>query len=573
MDREIKLSQFYLAALTLLLFYLPPSKTAATQPVLPSDKELHNQEVFQTSQVKVRQAQLQPKTKDIRSEKGSGTTGKINFPTEKICYELDTVSYNSDSSNVNLGDINTLTSQAQGKCLGIAGIRLLAKALQDEVIRQGYITTRIVLPEQNLKSRELHFDIVSGRVGKIVLNKTGGDYISLKNTLPFRSGDVTNLRDLEQGSFNLQRVPGSSVKINLLPGANKGESDIYIDRQQDKFWQIGAWMNDAGDAATGRYQGGLALYLNNPTSLSDTFYVSLSHNIDSGNSARGNRARAIGYSVPWDYWWLDFYASQSRYRQHMQGNWSQWMLNNNNHYYSLQLNRLLSREVAQKTSVGLQLFKMDTRYFLNDIAMESMSKKSAGWKAILQHQHNFSNAVIVGSLSYQKKMPWFNSADTVEQKGKIIDAEGRIIQLDLQAAINFNAMQQQFNYSPHFMLQFTPDRLSSIEKFALGNRWTVRGFDGENSLQENKGWYWRNDLAWRAPDRNYQPYLGIDMGRAIGDQSQQFYSGKTLVGTTIGVRGAYLHIDYDLFAGIPLKKPQGFYTDPVALGFSLHWKY
>lgn len=572
MEREINSGQIYSAVLVLLSFLLPAAGLAAMLPPLPPEKELHNQEASQTSQDNVLKAQLQPVVKDIISEKSTGAVKKLVFPLEKDCYKIDAVIYKADTKEINLQSVDTLVRQAQGKCLGIAGIRLLAREVQDEIIRQGYITTRINLPEQNLNSGELRFDIVSGKVGKVVLN-AGSDPVSLKNTLPFSNGDVMSLRDLEQGSFNLQRVPGSRVKMTLLPGTNKGESDIYIDRTQDKVWQVGAWINDAGDAATGRYQGGLALYLNNLTSLSDIFYVSLSHDIGAGGKTRGSSARSIGYSIPWKYWWLELYGSQSRYRQQLQGNWSEWMLSNDNDYYSIQLNRLLSRDVTQKTSAGLQLFKTGTRYFINDIGLNNMRKKNAGWKAIVQHQHNFSNAVIFGSLSYQKRMPWLKSSDTVEQQKKVIDAEGRIIVLDLQAAINFDSLTQKFNYSPRFVMQFTPDRLSSTDRFALGNRWTVRGFDGENILQENKGWYWRNDISWILPEKNYQPYLGMDIGRASGNQAQETYSGKTLAGAVLGMRGAYLHVDYDIFSGIPLKKPRGFYSDPITLGFSLRWKY
>jgi hemolysin activation/secretion protein len=49
--------------------------------------------------------------------------------------------------------------------------------------------------------------------------------------------------------------------------------------------------------------------------------------------------------------------------------------------------------------------------------------------------------------------------------------------------------------------------------------------------------------------------------------------GKHLAGGVMGLRGQYLRASYDLFAGIPLSKPDGFKTDPVTTGFSLSWSY
>ena len=49
---------------------------------------------------------------------------------------------------------------------------------------------------------------------------------------------------------------------------------------------------------------------------------------------------------------------------------------------------------------------------------------------------------------------------------------------------------------PRPQRRFSPDKLASDNKFNIGSRWSVRGFDGENSLSGNQGWYWRNDFIW-----------------------------------------------------------------------------
>lgn len=257
----------------------------------------------------------------------------------------------------------------------------------------------------------------------------------------------------------------------------------------------------------------------------------------------------------------------------MTGNWAKWTLNNKNHYYSAQLNRLISRTVHQTSTVGLQIFDTESRYSLDDFDLVSMHKRSAGWKAVLQHQINVDNAGLATTLSYQRKMPWFNSSNTVEQEYGLIDKQGRIVTLDLEGSVNFRVYENWLNYSPHISLQYSPDSLSSLNRFSLANRWTVRGFDGEYSLQDNKGGYWRNDLSWIIPGQPIQPYIGVDAGQVYGNYNQLYYKGKTVIGSVVGLRGKLLQTRFDLFAGTPLKKPQAFHTDPLTLGFSLQWKY
>lgn len=534
---------------------------------------VQNENINARQQDRERKAQLAPDLPPGMSEKEDFRPEAIPFPHEENCYPIDNISLNQDSKKLHLRKLRYFTAQAEGKCLGINGIKLLAKTLQNEIIRLGYITTRVNLPEQNLSGRTLTFDIHAGHVGKIVLNKASGDDINLTSTLPFSAGDLLELSDLEQGSLNLQRVPGSRVNVQLLPGSSKGESDIVIQREQDKYWQMSAWLNDAGSAATGRYQGGTALYLNNIASLSDIFYVSYGHDIAPKQTRKGNDNKSIGYSVPWGFWWLDLYASQSHYQQRLTGNWSEWALDNKNSYYSAQLNRLLSRTLFQTTTAGLQIFNTSSRYSLNDRDLISMHKKSAGWKALLQHEMHDDNAALTTTLSYQRKMPWFNSSHTVEQTYGLIDTQGRIMTLDLKGTVNFQLGDNWLNYSPHVSVQYSPDTLSSLNRFSLANRWTVRGFDGEYALQDNKGWFWRNDISWIFPDKPVQPYIGIDAGQVYGNSSQQEYAGKTVIGSVAGLRGTLLKTRFDLFAGTPVKKPQAFHTDPVTLGFSLQWKY
>jgi len=534
---------------------------------------LQNGNIHGQQQDRDRKAQLMPEVGYGSSEKENFRPEAIAFPHEENCYPIDNIVLRQDSKKLRLGKLRYFTAQAEGKCLGITGIKLLAKTLQNEVIRLGYITTRVNLSEQNLSGRKLTFDIYGGHVGKIVLNEVDGDDINLTSTLPFSAGDLLELSDLEQGSLNLQRVPGSRVNVQLLPGSSKGESDIVIQREQDKYWQVSAWLNDAGSVATGRYQGGAALYLNNITSLSDTFYLSYGHDIAPKHTRKGNDNKSMGYSVPWGYWWLDLYASHSDYQQHLTGNWSEWTLNNKNSYYSAQLNRLLSRSVYQTTTAGLQIFNTSSRYSLDDRDLISMHKKSAGWKAVLQHQFHDENAALTTTLSYQRKMPWFNSSHTIEQTYGLIDKQGRIVMLDLEGSVNFQVGNNWLNYSPHISVQYSPDTLSSLNRFSLANRWTVRGFDGEYALQDNKGWMWRNDISWIFPDKPVQPYIGIDAGQVYGNNSQKDYTGKTVIGSVAGLRGTLLKTRFDLFAGTPVKKPQAFHSDPVTFGFSLQWKY
>jgi len=152
-------------------------------------------------------------------------------------------------------------------------------------------------------------------------------------------------------------------------------------------------------------------------------------------------------------------------------------------------------------------------------------------------------------------------------------SEAQTVHRIVEATKKAFALRDKHITDPRHITEDLHDNVSSLSRFSLANRWTVRGFDGENSLQDNKGWYWRIDISWIFPDKAIQPYIGVDAGQVYGHQSQQYYNGKTVIGSVVGLRGKYQQTYLDLFSGTPLKKPQGFHTDPLTLGFSLQWKY
>ncbi|WP_162875117.1 ShlB/FhaC/HecB family hemolysin secretion/activation protein, partial [Enterobacter cloacae] len=75
------------------------------------------------------------------------------------------------------------------------------------------------------------------------------------------------------------------ASMEIVPGETPGQSDIVINRRQERFWRVDASLDDSGSNATGRYQGNLTLSLDNPLALSDLFYLSGSHNLD-GNGGK-----------------------------------------------------------------------------------------------------------------------------------------------------------------------------------------------------------------------------------------------------------------------------------------------
>lgn len=82
----------------------------------------------------------------------------------------------------------------------------------------------------------------------------------------------------------------------------------------------------------------------------------------------------------------------------------------------------------------------------------------------------------------------------------------------------------------------------------------------------------RNELSVALGESGQEFYLGLDHGE-VGGPSSDLLVGKWLTGAVIGVRGGIKSVQYDLFIGAPLYKPEGFKTASSVVGFSLNWSF
>lgn len=110
------------------------------------------------------------------------------------------------------------------------------------------------------------------------------------------------------------------------------------------------------------------------------------------------------------------------------------------------------------------------------------------------------------------------------------------------------------------------------DRYAIGGRYTVRGFDGDNSLVAERGWLVRNELDVPLGQSGQQLYAGLDHGEVAGPSSAALV-GRRLTGAVLGLRGQWRALQYDGYAGSPVRKPAPFRTARCTAGFSLNLNY
>lgn len=530
------------------------------------DQQLINQQERQ----RATERQLAPPAPDVRLQAPGSFFSRIQFPAEQPCFALQHIELQGREAFPHWMPLQKLADQAQGQCLGGKGINLLMSALQNRLVDHGYVTARVLAPPQDINSGTLKLLLVPGKVRKVSLTPDSDRYVQLWSAMPAHAGNLLDLRDIEQGLENLQRLPTVQADMQIVPGEQPGESDINVSWKQSRHWRLGATLDDSGSKTTGRYQGGLTLYLDNPLSLSDLFYVSAGQDLQQGGD-KGSKNTLIHYSVPFGYWMTGVTFSDYDYHQSGLGSGFDYQYKGKSKSMNLQLGRVLHRSGSQKTSFSYEVITRQSRNYLEDTEIEQQRRNTAAWRLGLQHRHYIGEATLDAGVSYQRGTRWFGAQPAPEETYGEGTGLAKIIQLSLQLNAPFQLWGQSFRYNGQFQRQMTHSPLTPQDQMSIGNRWTVRGFDGEYTLNGDEGWFVRNDIAWKTPLPNQELYLGADYGEVKGGIDYQV--GRHLAGGVIGLRGNVLNTGYDLFAGVPFSKPDGFSTSPVSLGFNLSWEY
>lgn len=549
--------------LILSALFSQPTKATTSQSVL-----------HQQAQQKALQEKLVPATPDVRLAPGKTSENtSLTFPAESPCFPLTNIDIQGREEFPHWVPFSSFTRQVRGKCLGIKGITQLAASIQDRLGDYGWVTSRVLVPDQDLRQGTLHLRVVPGRIGHVRLAPGSSEYIRLWNAMPARHGHLLDLRDIEQGMENLQRPPSVEAELAIVPGSRPGESDILITRHQSRLWRAGLNIDDAGQQETGRYQGTATLWLDSPLSLSDTFFISATHDLKF--AGRKNSQSLYGYyAIPFDYWLWSISASESDYTQTVAGFDADTRYRGTQKSLDMQLSRVVYRNESWKDTLSYDVLTRENRQYINDTETDVQRTTTSAWRIGFTHRHYIGSATLDAGITWQRGTRWFGAQPVPGEAYGDATGLGKILTWNAGLTIPFTFGGQTFNFSSQYMRQISSTPLPSQDQFSIGNRWTVRGFDGERTLSADNGGYSRNELVWQTPVPQQSLYLGMDYGSVSG-HGAEYLPGRHLAGAVLGWRGSpgITALRYDLFMGRPLSRPAGFKTSRITTGFSVRWQY
>jgi len=285
-----------------------------------------------------------------------------DLPKENVCFVIEAIEIEGLLSDWAKSQGNEYI----GACLGFENIQAYVRLINQKLLSEGYITSRAVLPEQNIASHLLVIKIQEGIIEKIEFPE---DYrFFWRHSLPLQVGNVLNLRDMEQAVDQLNRLQSQSVEFKIQPGTFNNASILVAEVKQTKPWAMSISVDNGGSSTTGEFPVSLNGSIDNVVGVQDSLQYSFSgaREQDTGES----NSASFTWSMPIGYWLLEATNSYSDYRQETIGSVRNFELSGYSRDNKVALHYVFSRDNKSKASLLGAIKTRKRRTFIDDTEIE-----------------------------------------------------------------------------------------------------------------------------------------------------------------------------------------------------------
>lgn len=452
------------------------------------------------------------------------------------------------------------------RILTVEDVNRLSTNLNTALIEHGYVTSRIGIPSQSLASGNLQFNLQLGRV-ESVLYKTYAQPLPWQNAFPIREGDILNIRNIEQGIEQMKRIGSQNVSIELEPGTKPLATNIILETTKKSPIHGMISIDDSGLKDTGKLQWTAAIGVDRVFNANDSLNLSINRDAAQDGEQKGSRNHTISYSIPRGKDTFSISYSDMKYHQTINSMATPFISSSHAKTVRGSWNHIFHRDRTTKRSWDIIISKRNAKNYINDVEVAVQRANTASLEVGISERRYIKQNTLYSRAAIKQGVGWFGSQPEYGNGAPSTRYTQLMLDVDYQIPRIWGHRPASITTSFHGQWTLGNKRLFSRDMISLGNRYTVQGFDGENTLMAESGWYMRNEVASYIPKWKSSIYANIDFGAVYGP-STEVLTGKFIAGTSLGIRGQFKSgLFYDVFVGAPLYKPSGYKTDSVTAGF------
>lgn len=446
--------------------------------------------------------------------------------------------------------VGKVTKRYDNRCVGVADITTLLKAITDLYLDKGFVTSRAYVPPQDIAgTRLLRLVVVEGRISDIYLNGQPAERNgSFATAFPGVKGEVANIRDIEQGLDQINRLSSNDAKTSMLPGKEDGTSILNVENKPRKRWYASISNNNLGQESTGYSQTNVSVGFDDLLGINDQLGFSYGRSGPDypwDDDGRGHsNSYSVNTSVPYGYWTFSTNGSWYEYNSTIPGNFGPIETSGNSGQVGFGIDRVILRDKDSITTLRGGLTYKQTDNFLLGNRIEVGSRRYTIGSLGLSRSQRILGGVIALDFALDKGLDLFDAVEAGEPGAGTADPQFLKFNTTVSATRPFEAAGQRFELTTLLNAQYSPDNMFGAEQIGLGGSSNVRG-SRESVIFGNNGFFSRNELVWRtmpwegtslAPVLGeLRPYLALDYGRVFSQHRFDIPDGY-LASWTVGAK-------------------------------------
>ncbi|KAA6172040.1 ShlB/FhaC/HecB family hemolysin secretion/activation protein [Pseudomonas marginalis] len=422
-------------------------------------------------------------------------------PVDSRCFPIQNIELKGADS-LPAPDRERLLKPYIGQCLGVSQLNALLKVITDYYIDKGLVTSRAYLPQQDMSKGHLQVLVVEGKLEGL----KGADNSKLSDrelamAFPGKSGEILNLREIEQAVDQLNRLPSNQAQMELTPGEAVGGSSVLVKNNPQKPWRASLSRNNDGQKSTGEQQWGTGFEWDSPLGLADQLILRGGHDAISDHQKTAKNAM-LYYNVPWGWWNFSYSYSQSDYRTFGNVDGFPFRYTGDSQNHQLRAERVIHRDAVSKTSVNVGLSHLRTNNYVESSRVRQSSNRLSELQLGINHGRRIGSAFVNFDIGVQNGIGAFDAQSNDQQRdrqGNLTPTPGyRKYTATVSYLHPFKLWGESFSFTSLATGQRSEDVLFSPQRLSLGGSSSVRGFK-DQQLYGDSGGYWRNDLRWSRP--------------------------------------------------------------------------
>lgn len=575
-----------LASLAILPFMLVVSSGASAQGqmdrMVPGIREVPVEPDFPDPLDKPPPSDMQVLPPAQLDEQGV-TTGKPVLTLKGVQVDGNTV--------LSVDELNTLAQPYLNRAVSIEELQQLRLELSKLYFAKGYVNSGAVLPEQEVTEGIVKYQIIEGNLTDVeIVNNTRWREQRIAKQVGRQVDEPLNIIELQQSIQMLEQNPlVRSVNAQLVPGSTLGTSILKMNVHEAKPYRLYLGANNYRPPSVGSEQGVVTFVHRNVTGNADelTLSGSFTEGLSSGYFNYALPLNAADTQLAFSYTYSDSAVVEEP------------------------LNVLDVEGEAQYASVMIShpfINRLDRRFAMS-LAFNNNSSKSS---------YTFGDFPTLGSIDGESETAnirlgaewterWANQVLALRgalRRGlNTLDATIHDSSLDLPDG-EYTAFVGQLQFISRFQryvpgelhfrnaFQWANDPLLAIEKFAVGGRYTVRGYRQNQYVRDNA---FVANLEYQIPliaDDFGRSRYGLrlipffDVGYARDDKLEtegglvyQSDDAKTIKSLGLGLTwDPALWFHFEFFWGhqlddVPEPEEDNLQDDGIVLGLTFSWPF